>query len=70
MGRCPKVFPPTPSVLRKRAEHFVFDVPELLGEVDVVVMGVAEAADLVPHTGELGGTMIADFLKGGELIDR
>ena len=48
----------------------VLDVPELLGEIHVVGVGVGEAADLLPHTVPLGQAVGADLVQGGEVVDQ
>ena len=50
-------------------KHIVLERPELLGKVNVVVVRIAEAANLVPHTLDLLGTVLTDLGKRGERVD-
>ena len=49
-------------------QHVLLDIPQALRQIHIVVVGIAEAANLVPHSLQLLGAMIANFLQSGEII--
>ena len=42
-------------------DHFVFDLPELFGEVNVIVMGVFKTQNRAPHRVQLPLAVFADL---------
>ena len=51
-------------------QEVMLDVPQFLGEVHVVVVGVGKAADFLPHAVPLLLAMAADLLQGGQVVDQ
>ena len=49
-------------------EHIMLNIPELLGEVHVVVVRIAETTHFIPHSGNLLLAMLADIGQRGKLI--
>ena len=51
-------------------QQVVLDVPQLLGQVHIVVVGVVKALDLVPQCLHLCLAVALDLVQGGHVIDQ
>ena len=51
-------------------QQAVLDIPQLLGQVHIVGLGIVKTLHFIPQGVHLGCAVTADFFQGGQFVDQ